>query len=204
MKNAVFPRFCASCSAEGTLLCSPCATLWQPTPITSSRLTASFNYADPVARELIRGWKYSLDATAWVHLQKKLGPATSLLKALAANSGLEAIVPIPLHRQRKLERGFDQAEEISMYLSELLNLPMLKMLVRSRMTGSQVDRESSDRVRAMVDSPFSVQIKSSDLPSNVLLVDDVWTTGATAMAAAQVLKEAGVRSVWFYMLAKGG
>jgi len=203
IKSAVFPRFCASCKAEGTLLCSPCASAWQPKPITSPQLVSSFNYADPIARELIRAWKYSLDATAWAHLQRKLGPAIDLLRSVVVDHAIEAIIPVPLHKQRKLERGFDQAEEIGTYLSEVLDVPMCPLLIRSRTTGSQTDREMSDRVRAMEDSPFRMR-DDHDVPKRLLIVDDVYTTGATAKAAAQVLMNAGAEEIHFYTLAKGG
>ena len=118
---------------------------------------------------------------------------------------VEAIVPLPLSKQRKCERGFDQAEEIAKWLSKLTGVPMMSLLEKRRTVGHQADRSVEERLAAMVDSPFSFSASPdpSSCPQRVLLVDDVWTTGATMAAGARTLKAAGVEEVFGLTLARG-
>lgn len=207
--NAVFPRFCVRCQQEGSLLCADCAVSWQPPPMSLSTLdsghVASLNYADPVARALICAWKYKFDASAWEHLKRTLSGRLQTLRQIARTRRIEALVPLPLHSRRLCERGFDQAEEIVLFLGQELELPVQNLLIRTRATGKQADREEAERIEYMKDNPFKLAIDCCYpiASHSVLLVDDVWTTGATALAGVQILKNVGVENVLVYTLAKG-
>ena len=202
--DAVFPRFCVSCGYEGALLCAVCERDWVPRgPFLDLRHRAlsSFAYADSTARQLICAWKYAFDQSAWKALQKSLRIHLPGLGSFLGTIHVDAIVPIPLHRRRLCERGFDQAELIARFIGGHFSLPVIETLQRARSTGKQAEKTTRERRRAMRDSPF--RAASSTLPCNVLLVDDVWTTGSTARAAARTLRQAGVQNIWTYTLARG-
>jgi ComF family protein len=105
-------------------------------------------------------------------------------------AGADAVVPIPLHRSRERERGFNQARELARHLG----LPMRDVLVRTRKTGSQADLPAARR-RKNVDGAFALKTGASVEGSILVLVDDVSTTGATLNACAAPLLEAGAVEV---------
>lgn len=220
LAEAVFPRFCVSCKREGGLLCRDCDAVWHPLasfPLLTKSLSRDhrgkgagevfsfLHYADPVARQLITAWKYQYDASSWQTLQRKLAPLLPQLHLRTSVAGIEAIVPVPLGRKRRCERGFDQAEEIARWLSLGIHLPVLPMLQRQLTFGHQADRTTNERQDAMANSPFRLLPKligGGPIPRRVLLVDDVWTTGATMLAAAAPLNELGIET-HFFAVAKG-
>jgi ComF family protein len=111
-----------------------------------------------------------------------------------------AIVPIPLSRRRRYERGYNQAELIARALSERLALPILSALVRTRETDPQSQVKGLHERRENVAGCFILGAPS--LTGTVFLVDDVATSGATLEEAALVLKAAGVRRVIALVAAK--
>lgn len=118
------------------------------------------------------------------------------LGALLAQSGAAVLagagvaVPVPLHRSRRRQRGFNQAEDIA----RALPLPMVRALVRRRATASQTDLPAEAR-RANVRGAFTLARGARVRGAVVVLVDDVSTTGATLEACARVLLAAGAREV---------
>lgn len=113
------------------------------------------------------------------------------------------IVPIPLFWYKENERGFNQVKLIEKELSKRLNLPFSnKLLVRKKMTASQTKLNPKDRLKNVADAfSTSPHILISSYPY-ILLIDDVWTTGATLKTAGNVLKRAGVKKVWGLTLAR--
>jgi ComF family protein len=111
--------------------------------------------------------------------------------ALAA----DIVVPVPLHRQRERERGYNQAALIAKPLAKRLGLPYRAvLLVRTR---ARPDKQilSLEERWASVRGAFATRPGSQVDNQRVLLVDDVLTTGATLDACARVLREAGAKSV---------
>lgn len=220
LKNAVFPRFCVSCNKEGSLLCDDCFAFWQPGAMKideSDMHIYSWQYADPVSRQLICAWKYAYDQSAWKIMQAKLLPTLSTLRHLVHVQQIDIIVPVVLHQYRLCERGFDQAVMISEFLSQELDLPDISAIKRVRQTGKQAERSEQERIKEMKENPFIISApppsqggvgggclsKSIHLPQSVLLIDDVWTTGSTINAASDLLLKSGAEKVWKYTLAKG-
>ena len=106
----------------------------------------------------------------------------------------DVIVPVPSHRWRVRQRGYAQAALIAVELGRSMNLPVSESaLVRVKNAPSQLDTKSREDRWANVQGGFEARSRFED--ANVLLVDDLVTTGATASACASALKLAGARRV---------
>lgn len=116
----------------------------------------------------------------------------------------DVVVPVPLHAQRRLRRGFNQAERLAGPVAQLLGVPLLPHgLQRTRRTAAQVGLSSQER-RANQAGVFAATDPAAVAGRTVLLVDDVFTTGSTCSAAAHALKAAGAARVDVATLAAGG
>jgi ComF family protein len=129
-------------------------------------------------------------------------PFVPALAAAARDAPLRTIRPVltwvPLGRRRKRTRGFDQAQAIARALSRETGWSCERLLRRDRETDPQARRRASDRRTALAGA-FSPTARP---PPLVVIVDDVLTTGATAAACAEVLAQAGARTVGLVTLAR--
>ena len=144
-----------------------------------------------------------------IHALKYAG-RLSLAKPLAAQMrvrgndvlrAVDCVVPVPLHWRREHQRGFNQAREIARHLGP----PVVCALVRRRATRPQVEL-AADRRKANVAGAFAARrawFRDDRIRGkNVLLIDDVSTTGATLNACARVLQERGASAVYALTAAK--
>lgn len=113
-----------------------------------------------------------------------------------------AVVPVPLYWYRQNSRGFNQSSLIGQNVSDSLGLAYYNALKRIRNTGSQVKLKGRER-HQNIKNAFAVSpgILMSEYP-NILLIDDVWTTGSTLRECCYVLKRAGAKRVWAMTLAR--
>lgn len=114
----------------------------------------------------------------------------------------DALVPVPIHKSRKRKRGYNQAQMITQELSRLTKIPMENhLVVRTKQTLPQ--RKLSDRQRQN-NLKKSFKILQNDVKlSTIVIVDDIYTTGSTIDAIAEVLSEAGVKKIYYMALAIG-
>jgi len=106
---------------------------------------------------------------------------------------IDCIVPIPLHRLKKIERSYNQSEKIAEGLAQSLRQPVCsKFLVRKRFTVSQTGLSADERQK---NTEGAFLAAKSVCGRHVLLVDDVLTTGSTMAAAVQALREGGVAKI---------
>jgi ComF family protein len=157
---------------------------------------------------------------AAIHALKygRLHPAAQRLGQMLANAiaqlATEApadllVIPVPLHRSRYAQRGFNQSRSLAAQALQFLRRihPEWRLtlassaLMRLRATGSQAGLTPRQR-RLNVRGAFSVSDPSRVSGQHILVVDDILTTGATARAAAQTLLKAGAASVWVATLAR--
>jgi len=117
--------------------------------------------------------------------------------------GRETLVaPVPLHPARLRKRGFNQAQLIAEVLSEELDLALdTKGLKRIRNTGAQMEIKDRDKRKTNVRGCFSAD-REKFSGKSILLVDDVYTSGATIKEAATALRQAGAKEVNTFVLAK--
>lgn len=171
-------------------LCGHCLHALPPL----DQVLAVFDYAFPLDRLLPR-LKFHRDFAAGRLL------ARCMVDRLAGLARPDALIPIPLHRARLRNRGYDQALELARPLARALQLPLLaNALQRRKTTTAQSRLDAAARQRNLRDA--FVVADGAALPSHVVLVDDVMTTGATLHAAARVLHRAGVRRVDAWVCAR--
>ena len=216
----LFPRRCAGCGREGSFLCPSCyhslPRIMLPIcpkcgkPQSSGMLCpgcvgeqgeidgirSPFRF-DGVIRQAIHQLKYR-------NLRALALPLGRLLSDyLVANPVPgELLVPVPLHRKRLRERGYNQSSLLARELGKLINLPVADECLTRRLHAppqartTSVDERWKNVADAFACGDYNLRGKQ------VLLVDDVSTSGATLDACAAVLKAAGVTSVWGLVLAR--
>lgn len=127
-----------------------------------------------------------------------------LRKTLAEQNwfSVDCIVPTPLHPKRLKERGFNQALLLANQIGGPLKIPVSQGLRRVKNTKHQTLLDKYQREKNL-EGAFDVIRKREFAGKTVLLIDDVYTTGATSDACAMVLKESGARSVNVLTIARG-
>ncbi len=120
---------------------------------------------------------------------------------------LDAIVPIPIHRSKKSERGYNQADILARGLGKELGITVLsQLLIRDKKTLPQKKLSDKERLRNLCEA-FMFNEKElnhcNKKINRVLLVDDIYTTGSTIEACTNVLKLKGIASVYFLVLCIG-
>ena len=165
---------------DGDLECRIC-TDW-PTGFSGVR---SAVWLSGSARDAVHALKYQ----GWWRAAVGMVPVMTRLESLGPES---VLVPIPLGAARRRERGYNQSAELAAALGRLVSLPVREdVLIRTRDTARQTGL-APDARRANLDRAFRAEHCG---PVRPVLVDDVFTTGATLVAAAEALLEAGATSV---------
>jgi predicted amidophosphoribosyltransferase len=204
--DLLLPQRCVVCGCGGRQLCAGCrdhlqriepplcARCGAPTawPVERCRECAGRRLAfasaraavgyDAAARRLVHAWKER-------GLRRLASEAASLVAERLTPPGVEALTFVPADRGRRLERGHNPAERLALELAAVWELPCLPLLERTR-GGRQRGRSAVER-RTMRGA-FRGR---GAAPRTVALIDDVYTTGATAAAAASALRAAGARRV---------
>jgi len=183
---------CLRCALPlpGPGTCGAC--LQHSPPLTETH--AVFDYAFPLDRLLPR-LKFHCDFASGRIL------AQAMADHCAHLSRPDALLPLPLHRERLRRRGYDQALELARPLARALDLPLATgRLERAKPTSAQSRLDAAGRTRNMRGA-FRV-VAGKPLPAHVVLVDDVMTTGATLHAAARILLAAGVQRVDAWVCAR--
>jgi ComF family protein len=228
--DVLFPVFCVECGVEGEWWCEKCRRKIKINPITQGAdgpldgLTAFFNYSEgtPLAK-LIHEYKYSFARdmeSLWERLLNQaqdvfpaFAPASAKgygghSKAMAGEAGMTvSIIPIPLHPLRQRERGFNQAE---IFAKIILN-KFKKCGINARLENTKFIRVRHTRQQAKlskaereenISGAFAWNDMMQKAPENIIIIDDVYTTGATMQECAKVLKQNGAKKVYGFALAK--
>jgi len=154
---------------------------------------AAYQYESPV-QELVHALKYKGDPLAAAPLAEGMARAFTLVDC-AELRRVELLIPVPLHPTREKERGYNQAALLAERLAYHVGLPHYPdALERIRHTRRQVGTSRESRLNNMLGA-FTVAQIPLIYRKHVLLVDDVCTTGATAIACAQALLACGAAEV---------
>ncbi|MFC1949423.1 ComF family protein [Chloroflexota bacterium] len=218
--DLLFPQWCVGCGKEGDLICSSCLS---SLPRVMPPLCPRCGRPQPsgVLCPSCVGWRAEIDGIrspfrfkgvvrlAIYQLKyrnlRTIAPLLShmLCDYLTQNSMPgEVLVPVPLHRKRLRERGYNQSGLLARGLSKFLNLPVVAdCLIRQRHASPQARTKTVGDRQSNVADAFTC--RDERLRSKqVILIDDVATSGATLDACAAALKESGATSVWGLTLAR--
>lgn len=219
IRALLYPDLCLSCNrwlVEGeTDLCLACfsdlpRTHWKPdleNPAAKTfwaRVPVSFAYSwlhffhESRTRILLHQMKYRGNQNLAVSLGKL---CAADLRGQAVLDGFHALLPVPLHPKKLKSRGYNQSEKFATGIADVLQLPCLNnVLCRQTNSSTQTRKGRADRWENM-SGIFSVQSPDQLRGKNVILIDDVITTGATAEACMIELLKAGAGKIAIVSLA---
>jgi len=218
--DIIFPKFCLNCRKEGSYLCYDCQSLIEISGFhrqySSQNLDDLYfaaDYRNPLIEKTIRCFKYepfarelaeTLSFLIITHFQLMDNkPDFFPLSESGEKTADFIIIPVPLHKKRLKWRGFNQAEELSKELAAFFGLPLfLNCLIRTKETFPQVVLSHQAR-HENVKGAFSTGNKEIIENNNILLVDDIFTTGSTMEECAGFLKAAGAKKVIGLVVARG-
>ncbi|MEK7857758.1 MAG: ComF family protein [Elusimicrobiota bacterium] len=188
------PPFCLRCAERVDGSSPHCAAC-------SSRLSAcrmiraAFLYKGPIP-PLVHAFKYRgrVGAARWAG--QKMAQAFARYPEL---SGFDALVPVPLHRLRLRERGYNQADLLAAELSASTGLPVWQAVTRVEATRPQWRLDRGERLKNLAGA-FRGQAQARG--RKLLLIDDVCTSGASLEGCAKALQQAGAAQVCAYVLAR--
>jgi ComF family protein len=213
--DVLLPNRCASCAETGVALCTACreglirlapplcARCGSPGawPVRRCAECSGRRIAFACARAAIL---YDAPARAFVQSWKERGQrrlareAAALVVETVAQPDVAALTYVPSHPDRALERGHRPAEALARELGRLWDLPVRPLVTRVR----NVERQRGLGLRERQSNVRGAFGPARAAPSRVCLVDDVYTSGATAAAAASALRKGGARRVEVVTLAR--
>jgi ComF family protein len=157
-------------------------------------LTALYEYKEPIMKEVVDAIKFGFN-------KKLIGLILKDFKFEIGES-FDALVPVPLYFYRENWRGFNQAEEIAKEFGRQMSLPVEIVLKRIRMTKQQATMKTRKEREENIKDAFVIEGKWKEKlrGKKVLLVDDVFTSGADLRECTKVLKKVGVSLVWGLVL----
>ena len=191
--DLLFPRKCVGCGREGAFLCDRCIAetprAVDTTGIGLQLVLAPFEMKGAAQKAVhrlkyngVRGLAAPMGAAMAQHLQRH-GVAP------------DVIVPVPLHKSRLRERGYNQAELLARAVGRWLETPVdVGLLARTESAGPQARSASREERQANVEGAFKAQREA--IGKSIVIVDDVTTTGATLQSCAATVRKAGARRVW--------
>ncbi len=202
----LFPSRCAGCRRVDTCWCVSCQALLDEIPFPAPQTFAAGPVAALAASGVHEGLlRQALLALKYEHTPQLAGPLGARLAELVRRQAwpVELLVPVPLHPSRERERGYNQAQLLGLALAEqhgVVQCPAaLRRVVATRaQVGLDLQQRRHNVKGAFVADRLLVQGRA------VLLVDDVYTTGATMGACAQALHDAGARTVYGLTLTRAG
>ena len=155
-------------------------------------LAAACNYTNPIITKLIHVLKFQGIHAASVPLAHIMLTYFNLLNLKLENF---IVVPVPLHKKRFRERGFNQSELLGKKIAIGLNLPIeINTLIKIKNTAAQTEVKNKNNREKNLIGCFD--LKNENLKGkNILLIDDVHTTGATAKTISEMLKTNGTKKI---------
>ncbi len=215
--SLIFPHLCTTCNqtlVEGEKhLCYPCLTkmpftgyaMHRENPVTEifwGRIlietgTSLLHFQKgSIVQRLIHAFKYQGNLKLGLLLGEMLGQT---LSSSPHYNTIDAIIPVPLHPSRLKERGFNQSEIIARGVSRAINKPVqAQWLMRNLATQTQTRHQRWARWGNVADA---FEAKPAVAGKNIILIDDVITTGATLEACAIKLSKSGTGKLWLASLA---
>jgi ComF family protein len=215
----IFPIECINCEQENDFLCSTCFDKIEPRELMQcplcnkqqindklctgcksgsalDEIIICANYDNEILQNVIHYFKYKNIRD----MQTALGQI--MINKLSTLPNDLIIIPTPLHRRRKLERGFNQSALLANMIGEHFNLPVVNnVLWRKKNIQHQAELNKKQRLKNIANC-FGIKNTKLIKNKNILLIDDVITTGATLNEQARLLKKNNARCIWALVIAK--
>ncbi len=222
--DIVLPPFCPLCSerlqAGEQVVCDACRKKWEniprprcplcgsgaprpvssrkcsrcpPSPISFDSARGAFRYAGPAA-EIVKALKFHSRVAVAPVMARAMLPM--LLEEVVPETGpIDYLAPVPLHFLRRMQRGFNQSSLLAYQLQQFSGIPVLEnVLLRVKRTRKQTLLDPAQRHKNVINA-FAVNAPGVVAGRRIVLIDDVFTTGATINACALALKNAGAEAV---------
>ena len=224
--NLLFPKFCIGCNRIGSYICADCFGTFkylspQRCPYCFSPSDNGFthihcmstdgidggysvlNYSG-IAKIVIKDIKYrriySVLEDFFAGLPKeKMKEITTTIRSY----NIDYIQPVPLHRERKKLRGFNQSEKIAQQITHHTNIPLVNIVQRTVNTSPQAQITNKEMRNKNIKGAFTYCGEDFYKGKNILLIDDLYTTGSTSKEIAKELKRNGIANVFCFSLAHG-
>jgi len=197
--DTIFPRNCLGCGKEGKYICEKCDLFLSETPSLFSQgsleeLVSIWEY-EGLIKEIILRIKYY---GAFEAINELVEKAFKIRKPYIPENTV--ITFVPMFKKKEKRRGFNQAEIIAKKVGEMTGSNVLSLLEKIKDTPSQTKLDKEERLKNI--RGLFKRKEGIICNSNVLLVDDVWTSGATMKECARVLKKSGVKRIFGFTLAR--
>ena len=171
------------------------------TPHCADGLVSFYDYHDENVAQIIIKGKYNFIPKTFEILAEITAQKIKIERPDLTVANSYELAYIPLHATRRRWRGFNQAEVLCRALSKELNLPIADVLHRKKATQTQKDLKKETRL-TNISGAFELKPMVDVHGKNLILVDDVTTTGATLLEATKVLKRNGTSCVWCLTVAR--
>lgn len=218
-----FPKNCLNCKKEGSWLCGSCKNSLffienRTCPFCEkstdlffvceecqnkaqiSKVFSLFKYSDFLAQELIKSFKYRFLEGVIDDMEPLMRKFLYKYRELIYVKNDSVIMPVPLYWHKKCLRGFNQAELIAKSIGGILNIEVkTNLVIKKNITRNQAEISPKKR-RENIKDAFKI---NSYIPKNIIIVDDVITTGSTIAEIARILSSAGAENIQVITLARG-
>lgn len=194
--DILFPKYCAGCGREGTYICKKCEM---------------FMVDVPEAIGVTSFWEYSGIVKELIH-RIKFNGEFDIIKELISKKEFQVqndtiITFVPMHIKKKKKRGFNQAEIIAKEIGQKTGCKVVKMLEKIKQTKDQAKLNKEERLNnikgVFVGAHPLKKLRSLTIGrASILLVDDVYTSGATMQECIKVLRGVGFKNIWGFTLAR--
>ncbi len=147
-------------------------------------------YKKGIGQKLLQRIKYGNKPDLACSIGYRLG-----IEFIPPESCFDLLIPVPLHRKKLRERGYNQSDYFAMGISRATGIPWSPQIIsRTRNNPSQTNRSRIERIQN-VEGIFQIKKKGTTISKRVLLVDDVITTGATLFACSEALEQSGAQVI---------
>ncbi len=203
LKYFLFPPRCPNCREivdERYQLCAACegkilrVDFYDRKVAPLDKILRVTKYRDG-SRELLHKLKFDNNLNVLPPLKKILDDISEREEILQLLSGVDFAVPVPLHQGRFKERGFNQTEKIFGDWLAKKNLPLRNFLIRTQPTPRLYKLGKAEREK-ILNGVFAAAEKINLRGKNILIVDDIFTTGTTCRECAKILKSLGAEKIF--------
>ena len=199
MLNILFPEKCAVCGKLGESICLNCYDKLKKLEINNNYKDIFFLYKyQGVIRNLILSYKFKDKSYLYKTFSKCMLKNKNLCNFLKS---YDIIIPVPLHKKRKMERGYNQSALIAKDLAKNLKLKYYDILIKNTNTKPQSSKSLKERKESVV-GIYEIKNKSLVKGKSVVIFDDIYTTGSTLEECKKVLLKCKAKKVGLLALAK--